>query len=80
MISNAVAQALSRVEQLAALPIPEAVFHQCILAVSEAFTNAVPHAHKNLPRETPIELEITVVNEQNSKSEMGEILLTSKRS
>jgi serine/threonine-protein kinase RsbW len=39
--------------------------------VSEAFTNAVPHAHKNLPRETPIELEITVVNEQNSKSEMG---------
>jgi anti-sigma regulatory factor (Ser/Thr protein kinase) len=48
--------------------------------VSEAFTNAVRHAHKNLPRETPIELEITVVNEQNSKSEMGEILLTSKRS
>jgi anti-sigma regulatory factor (Ser/Thr protein kinase) len=71
---------LSPVEQLAALPIPEAVFHQCILAVSEAFTNAVRHAHKNLPRETPIELEITVVNEQNSKFEMGESFLTSKRS
>jgi len=26
-------------------------------------TNAVRHAQKNLPRETPIELEITVVNE-----------------
>ena len=51
------------VEQLAALPIPEAVFHQCILAVSEAFTNAVRHAHKNLPRETPSELEITVFYE-----------------
>jgi serine/threonine-protein kinase RsbW len=55
---------LSPVEQLAALPIPEAVLHQCILAVSEAFTNAVRHAHKNLPRETPIELEITVFNER----------------
>jgi serine/threonine-protein kinase RsbW len=63
VISNAVAQALSRVEQLEPLPIPQAVLHQCKLAVSEAFTNAVRHAHKNLPRETPIELEITVVNE-----------------
>jgi serine/threonine-protein kinase RsbW len=63
VISNAVAQALSPVEQLDPLPIPQAVLHQCILAVSEAFTNAVRHAHKNLPRETPIELEITVVNE-----------------
>jgi serine/threonine-protein kinase RsbW len=32
--------------------------------VSEAFTNAVRQAHKNLPRETPIELEITVFNER----------------
>ena len=71
IIFIAVAQALSPIEQLAALPIPEAVLHQCILAVSEAFTNAVRHAHKNLPRESPIELEITVVNEQNSKFEMG---------
>jgi serine/threonine-protein kinase RsbW len=30
--------------------------------VSEAFTNAVRHPHKNLPRETPIDLEITVFN------------------
>jgi anti-sigma regulatory factor (Ser/Thr protein kinase) len=34
-------------EQLDPLPIPQAVFHQCILAVSEAFTNAVRQAHKN---------------------------------
>ena len=80
MISNAVAQARSPMEQLAALPIPEDVSHQCILAVSEALTNAVRHAHKNLPRETPIELEITVVNKQNSKFGIGESLLTSQRS
>ena len=64
MISNAVAQARSLREQLAALPIPEAVSPQCILAVSEALTNAVRHAHKNLPRETPIYLEITVFNDR----------------
>jgi len=40
------------------------VLHKCILAVSEAFTNAVRHAHKNLPIETPFELEITVFNER----------------
>jgi serine/threonine-protein kinase RsbW len=54
---------LSPLEQLAALPIPQAVLHQCQLVVSEAFTNAVRHTHKNLPRKTPIELEITVFNE-----------------
>jgi serine/threonine-protein kinase RsbW len=64
---NAVAQVLSWLEQLDPLdplPIPEAVLHQCKLAVVEGFTNAVRHAHKNLPRETPIELEITVFNER----------------
>jgi len=64
---NAVAQVLSWLEQLDPLdplPIPETVLHQCKLAVVEGFTNAVRHAHKNLPRETPIELEITVFNER----------------
>jgi serine/threonine-protein kinase RsbW len=32
--------------------------------VVEGFTNAVRHAHKNLPRSTPIDLEITVFNER----------------
>ncbi len=60
---NAVAQVLSWVDQLDPLPIPPAVLHQCKLAVIEGFTNAVRHAHKNLPLETPIELEIMVFNE-----------------
>ena len=59
-----VAPVLSWLEQLDPLPIPLAVLHQCKLAVVEGFTNAVRHAHKNLPRETPIELEITVFNER----------------
>jgi serine/threonine-protein kinase RsbW len=61
---KAVAQVLSRLEELDPLPIPETVLHQCKLAVVEGFTNAVRHAHKNLPTETPIELEITVFNER----------------
>ncbi|MEG4999698.1 ATP-binding protein [Microcoleus sp. B4-D4] len=46
------------------LPIPEAVLQQCKLATIEGFTNAVRHAHKNLPFQTPIDLEITVFNER----------------
>ena len=61
---HAVAQVLSWLEQLDPLGIPVAVLHQCKLAVVEGFTNAVRHAHKNLPRETPIDLEITVFNER----------------
>ncbi len=60
---KAVAQVLSWVEQLDPLPIPLAVLHQCKLAVIEGFTNAVRHAHKNMPLETSIELEIMVFNE-----------------
>jgi serine/threonine-protein kinase RsbW len=51
-------------KQLDPLPIPEAVLYQCQLVVSEACTNAVRHAHKNLPRESPIALEITVFNDR----------------
>ena len=61
---KAVAEVLSWLEQLDPLPIPVAVLHQCKLAVVEGFTNAVRHAHKNLPRSTPIDLEITVFNER----------------
>jgi serine/threonine-protein kinase RsbW len=61
---KAVAQVLGWVEQLDPLPIPDALLHQCKLAAVEGFTNAVRHAHKNLPLETLIELEITVFNER----------------
>ena len=31
---------------------------QCRLALAEGFTNAVRHAHKNIPKEIPIEVEV----------------------
>jgi serine/threonine-protein kinase RsbW len=59
---KAVTQVLWWVEELENLPIPEPVLQQCKLAIIEWFTNVVHHAHKTLPVETPIELEITVFN------------------
>jgi serine/threonine-protein kinase RsbW len=35
----------------------EATWLQAKIALAEAFTNAVRHAHRNYPRQTPIELE-----------------------
>nr|WP_217651899.1 anti-sigma regulatory factor [Hydrococcus rivularis] len=40
--------------------IPKKDWLQCQLALAEGFTNAVRHAHKNLPPETPIEVEIVL--------------------
>lgn len=33
-------------------------WHYCQLALAEGFTNAVRHAHKDLPPETPISIEL----------------------
>ena len=38
--------------------IPIRDWLQCRLALAEGFTNAVRHAHKNLPRNTPIRIEV----------------------
>lgn len=59
---NALAQVLQWYEQLESLPIPRKVLEECKVALAEGFTNAVRHAHKNMPVETPIELEVTVFN------------------
>lgn len=40
--------------------VPKTVWWQCQTVLAEGFTNAVQHAHKNLPPETPIELEATL--------------------
>ena len=47
-------------EQLQDLSLSNEVWYQFQLALAESFTNAVRHAHKNLPAETPIQLEIMV--------------------
>ena len=38
--------------------IPLKDWLQCRLALAEGFTNAVRHAHKNLPTKTPIAIEV----------------------
>ncbi|MEM1168675.1 MAG: ATP-binding protein [Cyanobacteria bacterium P01_H01_bin.35] len=51
---------LSWFEQLHQAPIPKTVWLQCELALAEGFTNATRHAHKYLPTETPIDIEVTM--------------------
>lgn len=38
--------------------LPQKLSWQCEIALVEAFTNAVRHAHHNLPNNTPIDLEV----------------------
>ncbi len=49
-------------EQLKDLSLSNEVWYQFQLALAESFINAVRHAHKNLPVETPVKLEIMVLN------------------
>ncbi len=44
------------------LPIPQEDWLKCQLALIEGFTNAVRHAHKGLPPETPIAITVTITN------------------
>ena len=41
--------------------VPQKVGWQCEVALVEAFTNAVRHAHQNLPKNTPIDLEVELL-------------------
>ena len=45
-------------EQLYNSLIPREVWLRCQLALAEAFTNAVRHAHKNQASEVPIDIEV----------------------
>jgi len=55
---------LSWFEQLHQAAIPKKVWLKCELALAEGFTNAVRHAHKYLPTETPIDIEVKICTEQ----------------
>ena len=59
---NALTKVLEWFEQLKKLSLPNEVWWNFQLALAEGFTNAVRHAHKNLPVETPVQLEIIVFN------------------
>ena len=53
-------QVLEWFNQVDPIPMPEADWLQCQIALAEGFTNAVRHAHQDLPRDTPIELELEI--------------------
>jgi len=55
-------QVLAWFDQLRQPAIQHKDWLQCQLALAEGFTNAVRHAHRDLPPETPIDLEAALDN------------------
>ena len=52
------------VKHLAALSDSEPQLYRLNLALAEGFTNAVRHAHGDLPPETPIDIQLTLTAER----------------
>ncbi|HYW21660.1 MAG TPA: anti-sigma regulatory factor [Nodularia sp. (in: cyanobacteria)] len=62
---NDTEEVLSWFEQINQPPLADpSVWWQCQTLLIEGFANIVEHAHKNLPVETPIELEVVRLSEQ----------------
>ncbi len=58
-------QVLSWFDQLNQPPLPDKkILWLCQTLLIEGFTNIVEHAHKNLPLDTPIEIEAVRSNEK----------------
>ncbi|MBE9200950.1 MULTISPECIES: anti-sigma regulatory factor [unclassified Nodularia (in: cyanobacteria)] len=61
---NDTEKVLSWFEQINQPPLPDQnVWWKCQTLLIEGFTNIVEHAHKNLPVEIPIELEVVRLSE-----------------
>ena len=60
---QALDEVLSKFEELNHPQISQNDWLQCQLALAEGFTNAVRHAHKNLPSDVPIEIELSLTTE-----------------
>ncbi|MBW4442337.1 MAG: anti-sigma regulatory factor [Plectolyngbya sp. WJT66-NPBG17] len=58
--ASAIAKILTWFESFQQAPVSQAVWLQGQIGLIEAFTNAVRHAHAQLPRQTPIKLEAGV--------------------
>jgi serine/threonine-protein kinase RsbW len=57
---EAVTEVLQWFEELTSSLLPQPIGSQCQLALVEGFTNAVRHAHHDLPQTTVIDLELKV--------------------
>lgn len=55
---EALRQVLQWFESIVFPSLPQKIGWQCEVALVEAFTNTVRHAHHNLPKTTPIDLEV----------------------
>jgi serine/threonine-protein kinase RsbW len=54
---------LSCFDRVNKFAIEQKIRDECRLALAEGFTNAVRHAHHNLPTEVPIEIEIAILEQ-----------------
>jgi serine/threonine-protein kinase RsbW len=57
---GALAEVLMWFEEVALPFLSEQQFWQCQVALAEGFTNAVRHAHRDLPPQTAIEIEVHI--------------------
>jgi serine/threonine-protein kinase RsbW len=57
---SALGEVLAWLDQFATAPLPRQILLQCQLAVIEGFTNAVRHAHRDLPGHTPIKVQMEI--------------------
>ncbi|HEY9747567.1 MAG TPA: anti-sigma regulatory factor [Allocoleopsis sp.] len=57
-------QVLVWFDQLQQPTIPRKTWIQCQTALAEGFTNAVKHAHSDLPSDTVIEIEVNITPQQ----------------
>ncbi len=60
---KALDQVLLWFDQLERPSISRKIWLQCQLALAEGFTNAVRHAHRELPPSVPIDIEVTFGSE-----------------
>lgn len=60
---DALAEVLSWFDGLLHGTIDQETWIECKTALTEAWTNAVRHGNKGLPRETPIDMEVTICPE-----------------
>ncbi|MEA5580935.1 anti-sigma regulatory factor [Nodularia harveyana UHCC-0300] len=62
---NYTSEVLSWLEPINQPPlIDQSIWWKCQTLLIEGFTNIVEHAHKNLPVETPIDLEVVRLSDQ----------------
>lgn len=60
---NALGQVLSWFDELKPSSISPMTWIECQTALAEAFDNAVDHAHRGLPADTPIDIEVAIFSQ-----------------